>query len=371
MSKLLGKANLENIIDGATFLGAGGGGSAEQGYYLLNKIEEKLGKIEIELADPEEMNSHELAVMVASIGAPRVMKQKGFGSEALYGFEFISSLCSLGGRSVNYLMAGELGGFNTLVPIYVSAINAVPLVDADGNGRAVPELSTTLYSAFDISLNPLVVANSSGDIAVVYLKDPLNYENAETTARSLTVAWGTVASFATWVVDKQQIVANLAPGTISRSEEIGRIFRRNANKKDVNSLSEDLKDAGAVELFVGKISSLETKTKEGFDFGTTVVCGEGKYDGATMAIDFKNENIIARVDDRIVAMVPDLISIVDIETMKPITNADTTQGQRIAVYGTPAPGNWMKTPRGFLCWKHILHTLGYTGEYVPLRTNET
>lgn len=365
MSRLLEKADLENIIDGATFLGAGGGGSAEQGYYLLNEIEKKLGKAEIQLVAPEEMSNHELAVMVASIGAPRVMKQKGFGPEALYGFECISSLCSLGGRSVNYLMAGELGGFNTLVPIYVSALNAVPLVDADGNGRAVPELSTTLYSVSDISLNPLVVANSSGDTAVVYLKDPLSYKTAEATARSLTVAWGTAASFATWVVDKQQILTNLASGTISRSEKIGQIFRQNANK-NVSNLSEDLKDVGAVELFVGRIGTLETKTKEGFDFGTTVVCGEEKYDGATMTIDFKNENIIARVDGCIVAMVPDLISLVDIETMKPITNADTTEGQRIAVYGTSAHENWMKTPRGFLCWKHILYALGYTGEYIPL-----
>ena len=85
-----------------------------------------------------------------------------------------------------------------------------------------------------------------------------------------------------------------------------------------------------------------------------------------MTIDFKNENIIARVDGEIIAMVPDLISLVDIEKMEPVTNADTAERQKVVVYGTPAPENWKKVPEGFTCWKHILEKLGYTGDYIPL-----
>ena len=51
-------------------------------------------------------------------------------------------------------MAGELGGFNTIVPMYVAAIKGTPFVDGDGNGRAVPELSTGLYPSHNIPPHP-------------------------------------------------------------------------------------------------------------------------------------------------------------------------------------------------------------------------
>ena len=367
MVRTLKKENIEDIIVGATFLGAGGGGSAKQGHELLERLEKELGSVEIKLIDPDEMKDSEYAVMVAGIGAPRAFKEKGFGPEAIYAFELIQKVSFLGGKPINYLMAGELGGFNTIVPMYVAALKGIPFMDADGNGRAVPELNTGLYPAYNIPPHPLVLANSEGDSVVAYLSDPMDHKAAETIARQLAVGWGMLAAFSTWIVSKYQILNNLAPRTITKSEEIGKIFRELKEKGGgVETLSKKLADIGSKELFVRTITKLEFKTEGGFDFGTTRVTGEGKYEGKTMTIDFKNENIIARVDGEIIAMVPDLISLVDIEKMEPVTNADTAERQKVVVYGTPAPENWKKVPEGFTCWKHILEKLGYTGDYIPL-----
>lgn len=363
----LTKENIENILVGATFLGAGGGGSAKQGFELLEHLEKEIGSIEVTLVDPEEMKDSEYAVMVAGIGAPRAFKEKGFGPEAVYAFDLIQKVAFLGGKSISYLMAGELGGFNTMVPMYVAAIKGLPFVDGDGNGRAVPELSTGLYPTYNIPPHPLVLANSKGDSVVAYLNDPFDHVAAETIARQLAVGWGMIAAFATWIVNKHQILNNLAPRTISKCEEIGKIFRKVKESKDIEALSKELAKINSKELFRGTITKLEFKTEGGFDFGTTVIKGEGKYKGKTMTIDFKNENMLAKIDEEIVVMVPDLISIVDIENMEPITNADTEEGQRVAVYGTPAPENWKKVPEGFSCWRHVLEKLGYTGKYIAFK----
>jgi len=364
MARILRKANLNRIIMGATFLGAGGGGSAEHGRALLNELENP----EITLVSPEDMSSHEYAVMIAAIGAPRIIKERGFGSEALEAFKHVVALSKAGGRKIAYLMSGEMGGFNTLVPIYVAAKEDVPVVDADGNGRAVPELLTTLYSISEISLNPLVIANADGDIATFYLSDPTDHAKAEKLARVMATAWNMSAAFATWIVNKDNILTSLVPGCITKAEKIGEVFEKLQEKLGFVELTSKLRSLGAVELFIGTIESLEYQTVGGFDFGTTRIHGEDRYKNLEMLVFFKNENIIAQIGGNIIAMVPDIISLVDLEKLVPITNADTYEDQKVAVYGLKAPETWLKSSHGFERWKHVLKTMGYEGNYIALKS---
>jgi DUF917 family protein len=358
-------SEVENIIVGATFMGAGGGGSPEQGRMLIQKLIEEDIK-EITLISPEEMEQKSYAVMVAAIGAPRKFKEKGFGLEAVQAFEMIKKMSFVGGRSIDYIMAGELGGFNSIVPIYVGALTGVPIVDADGNGRAVPELATGLYSIYDIPPYPLVLTNSQKDSVVAYLNDPFDYKAAETIARQLATGWDMVASFATWIVGRDQIMSSLAVKTITKSQKIGEIFKEvRENHLNLDDLSLKLKEnSNAKELFRGEITQIDFKTEGGFDSGITTIEGREEYKGNVMTINFKNENILAEINNKVVAMVPDLISVIDMDNMTPITNADTKRKQNVAIYAIPAPTNWKKNSKGFTCWKELLDKMGYTGEYI-------
>ncbi len=364
LARKLGEEEIKDVLVGATFMGSGGGGSGEQGLELLESLKKELGEVEIELISPEEMDPNGYAVMVAGIGAPKALKERGFGPEAKYAFETFQKVFSLSGREVNYLMAGELGGFNTMVPMYVSALEGVPFVDGDGNGRAVPELSTGLYPAYEIPPNPLVLANSKGTSVVAYLSDPLDHVEAEKVARGICVAWDMVAAFCTWPVNRDQILNCLAPHSVSRCEKVGKAFREvKESGGGIEELSKKLSELGSKEIFVGKISKIEVKTEGGFDFGVTYIEGLGKYEGSEMAIFFKNENIFAKVNGKLEAVVPDLISIVDVDTLSPTTNADTKEGEKVAVYLTEAPENWKKNPKGKECWKHILEAMGLKEVY--------
>ena len=70
----------------------------------------------------------------------------------------------------------------------------------------------------------------------------------------------------------------------------------------------------------------------GYDVGTATV---QSFDdaGRRMELLIKNEYLVASIDGRMVASVPDLICIVEQETARPLNAERMRYGQRIAVYG--------------------------------------
>jgi DUF917 family protein len=124
---------------------------------------------------------------------------------------------------------------------------------------------------------------------------------------------------------------------------------------------------GGRKFSEAKSKKIEVKTAEGFDFGRTTIEGIGSYQNSIIYIDFKNENMIAWKDEKPVVMVPDLIAMMEIDEGKPLTNADTKEGMKIAIIAIPAPEPWRRIPEGFNCWKPILEKLGYKGSYIQFK----
>jgi DUF917 family protein len=75
-----------------------------------------------------------------------------------------------------------------------------------------------------------------------------------------------------------------------------------------------------------------------------ILQGIGRHDGETVTIDVQNENLVARTSAGIIlAVVPDLICLVDTDTAEPITTELLRYGLRVDVLGIPAPVE-LKTP---------------------------
>jgi DUF917 family protein len=355
--RLLGKAELEDIVWGSTVLGAGGGGSPRDGLSLVGKMENK-----VTLLDPAGLPQSANAVVVDGIGSPKLMAEKGFGPEAIYAYEAMKHLTAIGGVDLSYLMPGELGGLNSITSLFVASQKGVPVVDADGNGRAVPQFSTSLFSISKIGTSPIVVANKAGDVIIAYLADPFDSATAEKTARSTAVLFEMVAAFATWVVNIATIKKCLMTNSISRAEKIGKTIREaKASGKDVVKELTAITDGK--EFFRGKIEKIEMTTTGGHDFGKTAIEGISEYEGEEFVIDSKNENMIAWQGGKPVIMVPDIIAMMTTKG-EPLSNADTEEGMEIAVLGISAPEPWMRSPEGFNCWRPILKALGYDGNYI-------
>jgi DUF917 family protein len=356
--------DLKDIVIGATFLGSGGGGSPENGLKLVEEIS-KLTK-ELTIVSPEEIPDNDRVAMIAGMGSPVALKEKGFGPEAIYAFEGLQRLYGWLGVDFKYIMPGETGGFNTITPMYVAAAKKLTIVDADGTGgRAVPDLETTLYYIYGIPTSPFVLADRNGNIVIGWTRDPMDAPTCENVARGVTVAFGMLSGLGTWVVTGYQIKTCLEPNVVAKSRSIGKVIRE-AKKKRKDPVREVLEVVKGYELIRGKIEKIETKTIAGFDFGRTTIKGSNGYEGKKLMVDFKNENMIAwRAEGEPAAMVPDLIALMTPDG-NPLTNADTKEGMKISVVAMPASDKWRKHPKCFEPWRPILEKIGYKGNYVPL-----
>jgi DUF917 family protein len=100
---------------------------------------------------------------------------------------------------------------------------------------------------------------------------------------------------------------------------------------------------GATLLFTGKVTSVRRELRGGFAMGEAEIAGLGDHAGSLGRI-IQNENLMLFVDGSPVAIVPDLIMNLHLETGEPITTETLRYGQQIATIGLPAH-DLMKTPR--------------------------
>jgi DUF917 family protein len=90
-------------------------------------------------------------------------------------------------------------------------------------------------------------------------------------------------------------------------------------------------------LFGGKVVDVDRRFERGYNFGRLRIAGLGPWEGGTALIDLQNEFLICRVEDEVLAIVPDLITLVDTERGNPITTEVVRYGLRVTVIGIPAP----------------------------------
>ena len=366
--KRLYEQDILEILYGATLLGAGGGGPLKFGIDMLNRAKEEGNEIAIDLIDIEEVGEDDYCAMVAALGSPVAMLDTSlpmFGPDAVYAFKAFQKASLAEGKKVKYLYSGEMGGMNTFVPILVAILSdkdvdkRIKLVDADSNGRAVPELNTTLNSFYGHPPTPMGLGSVNGDEIAVY---PVSDHAGEQIARQMCMLYDMRIGFSTWCMSKAEIKEALALGCISKAQQIGKaIFAAKANGTDV---MEELKKVMEIREFCrGTLEKLDLRQEGGFDFGTTVVKGE---DGKKYYIDFKNENLILRDEDgKALLTAPEGIGTIDLDTLTPLTNADTKEGQHLLVTMTPAHPNWWdEDHKAYTCWLPELRKVGLEGDQV-------
>ena len=93
------------------------------------------------------------------------------------------------------------------------------------------------------------------------------------------------------------------------------------------------------------------------------ISGDGVHAGENCLLNYQNEHLIARIDGRVVATAPDLITMVDRGGGKPISNPYFEKGQDVVVLGFCADPIW-RTPAGRRVFEP--RYWGYDIDYVPI-----
>ena len=325
--------DVDDLCTGAAFLGAGGGGDPYIGG-LMVKGELSAGR-RIEILDPETLDDDLLVIPTAMMGAPTVLLEKiPSGEEPIMALRAVEKAL---GRKAGATMPTEVGGINSTIPLFVGARLGLPVVDADGQGRAFPELQMETFAICGVAGTPMGIADEKGDHAIIMTDNHLRMEKI---ARGITIRFGGTAYFANYPMSGAEVRTASVKHTLSLAIEIGRTIRRSRAEKQnpFDALSGFMAGTDysvARRIFEGKIIDVDRQTSQGFTLGSAKIAGDG--DTGLCTIDFQNENLIARADGETLAIVPDIISVLDGETAVPITNETLRYGQRVAVMAVRVP----------------------------------
>ncbi len=345
---------IQDIALGATVLGTGGGGDPTLGRLMAQQAVAQHGPIS--LLSLDELADKEWVIPTAMMGAPTVLVEKiPSGNEVIEAFQMVERHLQCQATAT---MSIEAGGVNSMIPLVVAATLRIPVLDADGMGRAFPELQMVTPTLHGVAATPMVVADEKGN--QVLLQTPDN-RWTERLARTATIAMGCSACIALYAMQGHVAKRALIPGTLSLAAQIGQTLRTSKQTDPIQALTSLL--AGR-QLCQGKITDVQRRTEGGFARGEVEITGAGPDAGQTFRLSFQNENLVFWRGDRPEVTVPDLLSVVDEQTGLPITTEALRYGLRIAVLAFPCHAQW-RTPEGIALVGP--RYFGYDIDYVPLR----
>lgn len=348
--------DIQPIAIGAGILGTGGGGDPYIDSLQLRTEIEARGPQRI--IDPANLADDAMVAIVGFIGAPTASIEKlQEGTELLRSVRLLEKHLR---TEVDAIGIAEIGGGNSIGPLIAGLQAGLPTIDADGMGRAFPELPMTTFLFNDeIQAAPLAMADAGVNSVVV----PQTVDDAwaERIARTVTVCMGASAGLAGFVMTGEQFRRFCIPYTLTLAWQIGHhvLNARKANEDVPDAIAKTLH--GKV-LLRGKISDVNRRTTEGFARGTVTVEGYGD-NPEQLQIEFQNEFLIAYLNGEAQVTVPDLICIVTEDEGSPIATELLHYGLRVAVLGVPAPPQ-LKTERAL----GIVgpQAFGYEQEFAPL-----
>ncbi|GAA4564464.1 DUF917 domain-containing protein [Planotetraspora kaengkrachanensis] len=335
--RLITGPDLEDIAVGAAILGTGGGGDPHIGRLLAHAAVRADGPAR--LVPLEDVPDDAVTVVVAMMGAPTVMLEKVPSTEQAS--LAVQALASYLGKSPTHLVCAEAGGVNALVPVVAAAQLGLPLIDADGMGRAFPELQMVMPTLYGIGATPMSIADEKGNRGIF---DTVDNHWAERLARSATIDMGCSAMISLFPMTGAQAREALVPGTLSLCGELGRLVReaRAAHRDPVAAVVGHL---GGAELFNGKVVDVSRRTEGGFARGEATLEGLNDSSGERFLLRFQNEHLVAVRDGTVVATVPDLICVLDAEAGTAVTTETLRYGQRVRVIAAPCDPRW-HSPEG-------------------------
>ncbi|MEM7029793.1 MAG: DUF917 domain-containing protein [Chloroflexota bacterium] len=358
--------DIADIACGAAFLGSGGGGDPYHGQVLVEQAIKDGCQVKlITLAD---LPDDSLVIPTALVGAPTVLIEK-----LPRGEELIRSLTQLEqhlGQTAFATMPAEGAGLNALMPLFVGARLGIPVVDADGMGRAFPELHMESFHIHGISSTPMVLSNEHGDSILITTH---NNEMMEWLARGTTIRMGGVAYTAIFPMDGQTAKRTAIPRTLSTCLTLGRAIRKAEAKGNdpfqtlIKALGKTPYQFGQV-IFSGRVVDVVRQTTDSFAQGMAYI-ESATGDGSLLKILFQNEYLLAQIKRDIKAIVPDLICVLDSRTAQPIGTEMIRYGQQVKVMAISAPP-MLRTPEALAVLGPIAFGLEQNFQPVELTDKE-
>ncbi|PGH13369.1 hypothetical protein AJ80_06363 [Polytolypa hystricis UAMH7299] len=367
----LSETDAEWLSDGCYVLGCAGGGSP---YSQFLRLRDQLRQGHTtRIIDSTSLPGDAVIYWGGYLGSPSVSIERLAGDEADQAFQELMEY--MRHDSFDAVMGVEIGGANGLQPLTVGSTknHDRPVVDADWMGRAYPTgWQTTLCVYAPGNLVPCSIA--SGDGRAVIMTKTNDDRSVDDILRASCVEMGSSAGTAGKPTTADRVVKYAVRNTLSLAWRIGRcIARAHATNMAATVVEQMIDEVGGCEtakiLFRGKIVAVERRLYKGHSYGELIILQQQADDeeedteraanpasipvatGGMLKIPFKNENIFARHVsnsgvERYVAMVPDLIAVLDTQSGRALGVPEFRYGVMVTVLGIACSPRWTDTPRG-------------------------
>jgi DUF917 family protein len=325
----LSKKDITYIVYGACFLASGGGGSIGLALSFTDKM---LNDADVmQYVNPDKLEADKNIAFVAGLGSPDKLFA-GFGQTASINafLEMDNYLIQSGQGPLGYSIPVEMGAINALIPFIISARKGIAVINGDPCGRAMPELSMTLFNINQLPLNPVILTSDTGDSGhyqkmIVQVE---NAEDAEKQARLFARSNNSTAGLACYPMRGADLNCSISSDenwgkfnqwTVGLAWNLGRCIVESKNYNKLLELLDSLPVTN-LTLFEGIITGKEERKISGFDAGKITVAN----DDETCFIYYKNENLLAWNATRqcCIAMGPDSISFIARKDAQPLSNSD-------------------------------------------------
>jgi DUF917 family protein len=360
------ETDAEWMADGCYVLGCAGGGSPFSEYI---KLRDRLREGHtIRIIDSSAMKEDDVVYWGGHMGSPAVSNERLSANETEDAMRELMEY--LRHDSFDVVMSLEIGGANGLQPLLVgcSKVFDVPTVDADWMGRAYPTYWQTTLCVYETGeLTPCAIA--SGDGKTILMTKTTNDEIVDRALRASCTEMGSRVGMAAKPTTKEKVIKFSVLNTLSLAWRIGRCIARAKKHNTTSTIAEQMIDEvggseSAKVLFRGKIIGVERRLWKGHSYGEITIqqIADDEQEpasgvmktvavGGVLKIPFKNENIYAKhvKDDgaeEYVAMVPDLIAVLDTQSGKALGVPEYRYGVMVTVLGITCSPRWSDTPKG-------------------------
>ncbi|TLS24345.1 hypothetical protein PpBr36_08422 [Pyricularia pennisetigena] len=373
---------------GCYILGCGGGGSTYTHHLELRQL---LGAgHDVRIVQTASLGDGDLLVPVAGVGTPAVGIERPGGDGVYHAMQEMEKLT--GGR-FSKLLATEIGGANGVGTLLwgSSKYYDIPTVDGDLMGRAYPNFEMVSQYVMGNSVDellPVTLCSGTGHNVVIPRGQP-DAATASAAIRDKLIAMGSAGGAAGNPITGAEMKRFGIPNTFSLAWRLGRAVVAAKSRARTWSFADVawsiITECGGPKccrmLFRGKMRGVESRiTTTAHSIGQVIIEkvdeedeDDGLCDGEEVGsvievkVPFMNENLSvvgrnAEGTEKVLAMVPDLIMILDISTGENVGVQDYRYGLKVAVMAM-APHPVWTTKRGLEIGGPKAFGLPY--EYVP------
>jgi DUF917 family protein len=347
----LDASNLPALAAGSAVLGAGGGGDPRLGLAMALYAVERHGSVTvIELGD---LDDDARVMPCGMVGAPTIADERIWSGDE--GAVLVDLFEELHGGPVGALMCFQIGGANGLLPVTWAARCGLPLLDADGMGRAFPELRQQAMHVAGFGVSPVALTDGRGTTLVLRTTDDAT---AARLAREAATSLGGVCAAAICCMRAGEARDAVIAGTVSLALRLGAAARGRIG----GALDALRGEIGAELLIEGRIVDLE-RAAGGPTGSATVRSGGGPGGMRQLRLEMQEEYLLAFEDGALRAAVPDLICLLATDSGAPIATEELRYGQSVAVVAAPAAAVWHSAPGLALAGPRAF---GYDIDHTPI-----